>query len=315
MFGKLLDEILMESAPSTTDITDAISNRKKAKINYNSGGKDKAKGYRVVDVYDYGISKSGNKVLRVFQEYGDSTGENDTFTPGWKTLRVDRIEDWEETNQTFDEAPSDRYGRYNANGDDNMNVVLAKAELPDLSHDENGNYIPAGERRLRSLSNKGEVYNLRDLRNKYGFGRKGMEKDSTQIKGSGTEGPQWKDFEKRTAADDINARRREDRWKNAADTRSLNRKGSVNRDVVAFDKENPSFVKGRINPSRLEGTSTVSLDDDFWAQAEKDLQDMRRKDNRYGRENTARAEKAADTRNLHKQGSVNRELQDIDTDY
>lgn len=315
MFGKILDEILLESTPSTTDITDAISNRKKVKINYNSGGKDKAKGYRVVDVYDYGISKSGNKVLRVFQEYGDSTGENDTFTPGWKTLRVDRIEDWEETGQTFDEAPSDRYGRYNANGDNNMAVVLSKAELPDLSHDEKGNYIPAGERRLRSMANRGEVYSLRDLRNKYGFGNKGMEKDSTSIKGSGTTGPQWSEFEKRISSDSGNERRKEDRWRNSSDTRNLSRKGSANRELSSFDKENPYFVKGKINPSRLEGTSSVSLDDDFWAQAEKELQDMRRKDNRYGRENTARAEKAADTRNLHKRGSINRELQDIDTDY
>jgi len=316
MFGKLLEEILMENTPSARDITDAISNRHKVRINYNSGGKDKAKGYRVVDVYDYGLSSKGDKLLRVFQEYGDSTGENDTFTPGWKTLRVDRIEDWEDTGQIFDEVPSDRYGRYNPDGDKVMTTVLAKAEIPDTTTDEKGNYIPAGERRLKSLAaNKGKVYNIADLRNKYGFGRKGMEKDNSQLKGSDLKGPQWNDFEKRGDMDAYNERRKEERWKNAADTRALHRTGSVNRELVDFDRENPAFVKGKIDPSRLEGTSSVSLDDDFWNQAEKDLQNMRKKENRYSRENEKRAARAADTRNLHRAGSVNRNIPDTDTDY
>lgn len=316
MFGKILEEILLEAEPSVTDITNAISNRKKVKINYNSGGKNMAKGYRVVDVYDYGISKGGNKVLRVFQEYGDSSGKNDTFTPGWKTLRVDRIEDWEETNQTFDEAPSERYGRYNPDGDNNMSVVIAKAKLPDISTDEKGNYIPAGERRYRSMApNRGEVYNIRDLRNKYGFGNKGFEKDDSQTGKSDLTGDYWKDFEERIGKDARNVSKRDDRWKESSDTRSLSRKGSANMELVNFDNENPPFVKGKISPDRLRGTSTVNLDDDFWEQAEKEIRDMEKKSSRYGRENTRRYEHSADTRNLHRAGSANRELQDLDTDY
>lgn len=306
MFGKILEDILNEGTPSTSDISDAIANRKKVKIRYNSGGNGEAEGDRVVDPYVYGLSRGGNHVLRVFQEYGDSTGKNPTFTPGWKTVRVDRIEDWEELEQTFDEAPSDKYGKYNPQGDRNMSVVIMKAELPDLTHDEKGNFIPAGERRLKSM-NKGKVYSLSDLMDRYG--------KKKETSGPDLNADYWKDFEKRTSQDDRNASRRDARWQSSADSRRYARSQSANRELQDFDRENPAFVKGRIDPERLKGTSSVSLDDDFWNQAEKDIQDMERKNNRYGKENAARMDKAADTRNLHRSGSANRELKDIDDDY
>ena len=308
MFGILLDQVLNESAPSTDQISDAIKNRRKIKISYNSGGEGKAQGTRVVDVYAYGLSKSGNAVLRVFQEFGDSSGDNPTFTPGWKTIRVDRINDWEETDQQFNEIPSSSYGKYNPDGDRNMDVVLMMAKMPNGDTDEKGNYIPAGERRLRDMmANTGKAFKISDLRNNYGFNKTGAETSRNMTD------DYWKDFEKAEKEAQRNISRRDDRWKDNATNRALYRKDSANTDLRDMRKETMAKnVKGYINPQDLKNTSTVSLGDDFWKEAEKDIQKMRSGDNRYMTANTERSENAADTRNLHRKDSANRILQDLD---
>lgn len=62
-----------------TDILDAISDMKLIEFYYNGE-------YRIVEPHTYGISKTGNDVLRAFQIAGGSNSDKNT---GWKIFRVD----------------------------------------------------------------------------------------------------------------------------------------------------------------------------------------------------------------------------------
>lgn len=128
LLGKLLAEILLEESVNGQDVSDAIDKHERVIINYHSKGKDEATGSRVIEVYAYGLTKSGNPVIRAFQPYGDTTSK----VPSWKFFRLDRIDSWEPTGQTFSEPASDVYrgmGDFNPNGDKTMGVVYKVAQF------------------------------------------------------------------------------------------------------------------------------------------------------------------------------------------
>ncbi len=90
----ILGEILIESQLLNEDVTQAITSAislmKPAYIKYNSGGKEKATGRRLIYPVAYGLSKAGNPVVRAFEPSGDSL----RGVPAWKFFRVDRIKWW-----------------------------------------------------------------------------------------------------------------------------------------------------------------------------------------------------------------------------
>lgn len=91
----LLEEILENIDLITEDvdvasISDAINTMRPVYIKYNSGGKNKATGRRLIYPVAYGVSSAGNQVVRAFEEQGDT----DSSVPAWKFFRVDRILWW-----------------------------------------------------------------------------------------------------------------------------------------------------------------------------------------------------------------------------
>ena len=129
---KLLEEIysriLLTESATEEEVNDALDNHKRVIINYRSKGEDKNTGARVIEVYAYGLTKAGNPCIRAFQPYGDTT----TRVPSWKFFRLDRITQWQPTEQIFD-RPADFYyknlGNFNPNGDETMSVVYKVAKF------------------------------------------------------------------------------------------------------------------------------------------------------------------------------------------
>lgn len=119
---EILQKVLLtESAVDVNKVGDAIDKKYQVKINYRSNDEDVANGARTIEVYAYGLTKAGNPVIRAFQPYGDTTSS----TPNWKFFRLDRITNWETTNQFFHRPASDFYnvGKFNPTGDKSMSVV------------------------------------------------------------------------------------------------------------------------------------------------------------------------------------------------
>lgn len=119
---EILQKVLLtESAVDVNKVGDAIDKKYQVKINYRSNDEDVANGARTIEVYAYGLTKAGNPVIHAFQPYGDTT----STTPNWKFFRLDRITNWETTNQFFHRPASDFYnvGKFNPTGDKSMSVV------------------------------------------------------------------------------------------------------------------------------------------------------------------------------------------------
>lgn len=118
-FFGLLQEVV-NGRVTTEDVVAAMDNHAMVIINYMSDGQDKHTGTRVIEPVAYGVTSSGNPVIRAFQPYGDST----TKYKGWKLFRLDRITYWEETKAKFNKIPEFNGERLNADGDDTMATVI-----------------------------------------------------------------------------------------------------------------------------------------------------------------------------------------------
>lgn len=109
-------------------ITDSIKKRYEVKINYY-GKNEKGSGVRLIQPVAYGVSKSGNPVIRAFQPFGDTK----TRTPHWKLFRVDKITEWKPLrNRKFQEPPHSQWkseGNFNPNGDKSMSNVYLVADF------------------------------------------------------------------------------------------------------------------------------------------------------------------------------------------
>ena len=133
---RLLKEAILEESADVNDVTSAIDNHTRVIINYHSKGDDKASGPRVIEVYAYGVTSAGNPVIRAFQPYGDTTSK----VPSWKMFRLDRIVEWQPTEQHFSKPASDYYGgvgSFNPNGDNTMASVYKVAKFGDDDMDDN----------------------------------------------------------------------------------------------------------------------------------------------------------------------------------
>lgn len=118
----LLESLLLESV-TPNQVKDAIEGKYKVRINYNSHGENLATGWRIIEVFAYGLTKAGNPVIRAWQPSGDTVSD----IPDWKFFRLDRILEWNPTNQHFDKPEP----KYNPNGDRSMSIMYTNAKFND----------------------------------------------------------------------------------------------------------------------------------------------------------------------------------------
>lgn len=122
-FRLLLEKtFLNEGIATVSNVNDAIDNLKQVEIRYNSGGEPVATGRRIIYPVAYGVTKSGNPVIRAFEPYGDTK----TKTPAWKFFRLDRIKQWRPLSKTFNGA---KLEGFNENGDETMSIIYNIANI------------------------------------------------------------------------------------------------------------------------------------------------------------------------------------------
>ena len=105
----LYKDIILE-AVSRNQIISAINNRNVCTI-YYEGDTINNPGYREIEPYVYGLSKRENPVIRAYQLEGKS--DTPDKIPGWRLFRVDRMVDFVNSGDIFEEAKP----LYNPNGE------------------------------------------------------------------------------------------------------------------------------------------------------------------------------------------------------
>lgn len=127
MFDKT-NTLLTESVEQNR-VIDAIKKRYEVRVNYKSDDEPKGSGERIIQPVAYGLSKSGNPVVRAFQPFGDTK----TKVPHWKLFRLDRFDSWKPLkNRKFEEPPKFPFvtdGKFNPNGDKSMSEVYIIADF------------------------------------------------------------------------------------------------------------------------------------------------------------------------------------------
>lgn len=119
LFEQIVAGLLIEDV-SPGKVNDAIDRTYEVIINYQvADNENEASGKRRIQPVAYGITKSGNPVIRAYQPEGDTH----TRIPAWKMFRLDGIESWKPMfKRTFEEPPG-----YNPNGDKSMAEVYNNA--------------------------------------------------------------------------------------------------------------------------------------------------------------------------------------------
>ena len=129
----VLKELICEIA-SIESITDCVKNKKKCIIYYD-GDEPGGRGLREIEPVCLGTSKSGNKVVRAWDNEGAShTGyKGEQPLPGWRIFRVDKILSFKPTGEDFNEMKPG----YNPRGDKSMTRVIVNAIFDNNPNNEN----------------------------------------------------------------------------------------------------------------------------------------------------------------------------------
>lgn len=142
----LLEEITIENnllrldeAVEVQSISDAINTMRPAYIKYNSGGKNKATGRRLIYPVAYGMSSAGNPVVRAFEDSGDTL----TGVPAWKFFRVDRILWWRTVKDPKYSFKDKELVGLNKSGDKGMIEIYTLSPLCGRLNDKNEPEIDA----------------------------------------------------------------------------------------------------------------------------------------------------------------------------
>ena len=108
------------------ELTKAINGRNLLSI-YYAGDTTLNPGWRTVEPVALGLSRtksgSGNLVFRAWQE--DGATDRPKTMPGWRLFRTDRIRNFDNTHDVFDEVRPN----YNPNGDKTMRTVYINAKF------------------------------------------------------------------------------------------------------------------------------------------------------------------------------------------
>lgn len=116
-----LKTLLLEVA-NRNDACDAIKGRFVSSI-YYEGDTTLDPGWRMIEPVAAGTTKRDNPVLRAWQREGAS--DTPQRMPGWRFFRLDRIRNFDQTLDTFDDVRPN----FNPNGDKSMNQVWCIAKF------------------------------------------------------------------------------------------------------------------------------------------------------------------------------------------
>lgn len=304
LLERIYNSLLLTESVGVDEVNDALDNHKRVIINYRSKGEDKNTGARVIEVYAYGLTKAGNPCIRAFQPYGDTTSR----VPSWKFFRLDRIIEWKPTEQTFD-RPADFYyknlGNFNPNGDETMSVVYKVAkfgndQIPQVSVNDDPKtkedvYKTDSETRMERL--KQQVNNpikLSDIKIGDAF------KQAKQTpKPTG---------EPKTKEDVYTTSKTQPLTQNNPNTtEKIPQEKQDNLDRLRnILKDRQPISLSDLNKKMKEEPQERKWQDVFNQEAEKDLEQMNKNDAINQRRRDNRWEKSADSRPLHRKGSLNR---------
>ena len=304
LLERIYNSLLLTESVGVDEVNDALDNHKRVIINYRSKGEDKNTGARVIEVYAYGLTKAGNPCIRAFQPYGDTTSR----VPSWKFFRLDRIIEWKPTEQTFD-RPADFYyknlGNFNPNGDETMSVVYKVAkfgndQIPQVSVNDDPKtkedvYKTDSETRMERL--KQQVNNpikLSDIKIGDAF------KQTKQTpKPTG---------EPKTKEDVYTTSKTQPLTQNNPNTTEKTpqeKQDNLDR-LRNILKDRQPISLSDLNKKMKEESQERKWQDVFNQEAEKDLEQMNKNDAINQRRRDNRWEKSADSRPLHRKGSLNR---------
>lgn len=304
LLERIYNSLLLTESVGVDEVNDALDNHKRVIINYRSKGEDKNTGARVIEVYAYGLTKAGNPCIRAFQPYGDTT----SHVPSWKFFRLDRIIEWKPTEQTFD-RPADFYyknlGNFNPNGDETMSVVYKVAkfgndQIPQVSVNDDPKtkedvYKTDSETRMERL--KQQVNNpikLSDIKIGDAF------KQAKQT-------PKPTD-EPKTKEDVYTTSKTQPLTQNNPNTTEKTpqeKQDNLDR-LRNILKDRQPISLSDLNKKMKEEPQERKWQDVFNQEAEKDLEQMNKNDAINQRRRDNRWEKSADSRPLHRKGSLNR---------
>lgn len=130
----LLENVILENV-NVSLVDNAIEKKQRVRIYYdpkiNRTDEEEDKnlpGYRNIETYVHGVSKTGNAIIRAYQ----LNGVTETDSPGWKTFRLDRISNWRTYPNFFSTPISDRVAgvpKYNPNGDKSMVKIFKQIKF------------------------------------------------------------------------------------------------------------------------------------------------------------------------------------------
>jgi hypothetical protein len=123
-------ELITEGVMTPNKVIDIMNNRQRINIWYDSGDGQNT-GKRTIDIYAYGLTKAGNRVIRAFQPFGDTK----TKKPAWKFFILDKIIKMEPTNFKIYSPISDLsqdFPKWNENGDKSMSTVYKIINFDDI---------------------------------------------------------------------------------------------------------------------------------------------------------------------------------------
>lgn len=259
-----ISKILFEGKKvSGAEITDAIEKQYCVLINYDDETEEHQTGTRLIEPFVYGLSSASNEVIRAFQYYGATR----RGIPKYKLFRVDRITSWHPKENLHFKVEPKKLAQtniaYNENGDKSMEMIFAQVHFTDTttpqqlqSQEPQEWESPLDRVRRERLKTQQSIEN--QLNSKTNANKQGavatnslkaeLKNDSSEFEQSinnslgisnmnntqrgAVEIGQDK-YERDAKSQDEKhndeiLRRRDKRWKNAADTRPLWRKGSAN---------------------------------------------------------------------------------------
>ncbi len=301
---------MLNESVSDEEINDAIDNHKRVIIRYDgpiyTGKKEYEVSHkndpRVIEIYAYGQTTAGNKVIRAFEPYGGTQSK----VPEWKYFLLDRIIDWKPTEQVFT-RPADFYyknvGKFNPTDDKTMSIVFKIAQFGNEDEMNSDKYSlePKSKKDVYKTDSEIKMERLK-------------QQTDNQIKLSDIKvNDAFKQMGKMSQPTN-KPKTKEDVYKEEpSDQNTLNvpekSPEQKQQDLVKLRKAlgNKPITFSDLNKKMKEEPQQTKWQDIFNADVEKDLEQMRKNDLRNQRRRDNRWQKSADSRALNRKGSLNRE--------
>lgn len=180
-----LNEGVLNESIGGDKVEEAINKRLGVLITYKSKA-DKSNnhtGVRYIEPYVYGLTKANNEAVRAYQYYGDTK----RGVPKWKLLRLDSIESWELTSETFDVEPRARGWAAQAfNGNDKLlPVIYCVVDLNQNGVQSDLDILRARTRKLKN-SKPVNISDINGVKTKNVTGPIDMSKPDVGIKNTST---------------------------------------------------------------------------------------------------------------------------------